>query len=395
MTDSNRKSALIAMSGGVDSSVAAHLMKEAGFVCMGTTMNLYRKDEIGYANSRVCCSRKDIDDAGIVAYQMGIPFEVLDFTEDFKEHIIDKFIKVYEAGGTPNPCIDCNRYMKFDKLLDYACDNGFDYVVTGHYARIEFNDKTGRYELLKALDQSKDQSYVLYSLTQEQLAHTRFPLGGMLKEETRKIAEANGFVNARKRDSQDICFVPDGDYVRFMQDFTGKTYPDGKFVNEEGQVLGDSRNSVKYTIGQRKGLGIAMGKPVYVVDKDMEANTVTLGDEPALFHRSLIAEAMNWISVADLTEPMRVKAKVRYRQAEQWATAYPADWQNGQAGNDGATGDAADGAGIEGNGASGSRIKVVFDEPQRAITAGQALVLYDGDKVVGGGTITGVVSDEE
>ena len=375
MTETGSKTALIAMSGGVDSSVAAHLMKEAGYDCMGVTMNLYRKDEIGYAGSRVCCSRKDIDDAGIVAYQMGMPFEVLDYTEEFKECIINKFIRTYEAGGTPNPCIDCNRYMKFSKLLDFARSRGLNYVVTGHYAQIRFNEETGRYELLKAVDKSKDQSYVLYSLTQDQLAHTQFPLGGMTKDETRKVAGANGFVNAHKRDSQDICFVPDGDYVRFMEDFTGKVYPDGKFIDEDGNVLGDSRNAVKYTTGQRKGLGIAMGRPVYVTRKDMEANTVTLGDEPALFHRGLLAEDMNWISIPELTAPIRVKAKVRYRQTEQPATAYPVR--------------SADGT------LTRERVKVVFDEPQRAITTGQALVLYDGEVVVGGGTITGLVPDSE
>ena len=360
------KTALIAMSGGVDSSVAAHLMKEAGYDCVGCTMDLYRKDEIGYKDSKVCCSRKDIDDAGIVAYQMGMPFEVIDYTEEFKECIIEKFIRVYEEGGTPNPCIDCNRYMKFGGLLDFARSKGLEFVVTGHYAQIEYDEASGRWLLKKAKDPAKDQSYVLYSLTQDQLAHTIFPLGGLTKDETRAIAEENGFVNAHKRDSQDICFVPDGDYVRFMEDYTGKVYPDGKYVDEAGNVLGDSRNAVRYTTGQRKGLGIAMGRPVYVIEKDMEANTVTLGDEPAIFHRVLFAEDMNWISVAELAEPMRVKAKVRYRQKEQWATVYP---------------DGED------------RVRVVFDEPQRAITAGQALVMYDDDIVVGGGTITGVSDD--
>ena len=354
------QTALIAMSGGVDSSVAAYVMQKRGYQCMGTTMRLYRNDEIGLSQYHTCCSQRDIDDAAEVAFDLDIPYEVLDFTLDFKEQIMERFVRTYEAGGTPNPCIDCNRMMKFDKLLAFARKKGLEYVVTGHYARIEYCAASGRYLLKKALDDTKDQSYVLYMLTQEQLAHTLFPLGDTPKTETRRIAEEQGFCNARKHDSQDICFVPDGDYVRFMEQYTGKHYPEGDFLNLAGQPVGRHKGAVRYTLGQRKGLGLAMGAPVYVCGKDMAANTVTVGPKEALYHRSLLAENVNWISIPALTEPMRVKAKTRYRQTEQWATALP---------------------GPEG------KVRLVFDEPQRAMTVGQAAVFYDGDTVVGGGTI--------
>ena len=357
---SRRPGALIAMSGGVDSSVAAWLMQRDGFDCTGVTMRLTRNEAVNTEGLHTCCSERDIEDAAEVAYAMDIPYEVLDFTADFQEKIIDKFIRVYEAGGTPNPCIDCNRYMKFDHLLRWAEAHGLDYVVTGHYARVEQDEATGRWLLKKGLDENKDQSYVLYNLTQEQLAHVRLPLGGLHKSEVRAIAEQQHFVNARKHDSQDICFVPDGDYARFMEDFTGKHYPAGDFLDESGRVVGTHNGAVRYTIGQRKGLGLALGAPVYVCGKDMEKNTVTVGPESELFKTTLIAGDFNWISVPELTAPMRIKAKARYRQVEQPATAYPLE--NGL-------------------------VKVVFDEPQRAITRGQAVVLYDGDVVVGGGTI--------
>lgn len=357
---SQNKRALIAMSGGVDSSVAAYLMKEQGFVCEGTTMRLYRNEDIGLSRFHTCCSQQDIDDASEVAFDLDIPYEVLDFTFDFKEQIIDKFIRTYEAGGTPNPCIDCNRYMKFDRLLRFAAQKGLSYVVTGHYARIEFDPSCGRYLLKKALDETKDQSYVLYTLTQEQLSRTLFPLGSMKKTQVREIAERLGFVNADKHDSQDICFVPDGDYVKFMEQYTGKHYPQGAFLDESGQQIGTHRGAVRYTIGQRKGLGLAMQQPVYVCRKDMEANTVTVGPEASLYSRGLTADEMNWIAFAEPPASFRAKAKTRYRQKEQWATVYPQ----------------ADGS-----------IRLIFDEPQRALTAGQSVVLYQEDLVIGGGTI--------
>ena len=365
MLINKKNSALIAMSGGVDSSVAAYLMLEQGYDCYGTTMRLYRNEDIGLSRFHTCCSQRDIDDASEVAFQLDIPYEVLDFTMDFREQIIGKFIRVYESGGTPNPCIDCNRYMKFDKLLSFAHQKGLNYVVTGHYARSVYDEASDRWLLKKAADDSKDQSYVLYMLTQEQLAHTKFPLGGKTKADVRKLAEGLHFVNARKHDSQDICFVPDGDYAGFMERYTGRRYPEGAFLDQDGTVVGQHRGAIRYTIGQRKGLHLAMGAPVYVCGKDMAANTVYVGPESSLYADTLIAEDMNWISIPRLDRPKRVKAKTRYRQIEQWATAYP------EGEND---------------------IRLVFDEPQRAMTAGQAVVLYDGDTVVGGGTISQVTA---
>ena len=354
------KGVLIAMSGGVDSSVAAWQMLQAGCRCMGATMRLYRNDEVGLSQFHTCCSQRDVDDAAEVAFDLNIPFQVLDYTEEFQEQIIGKFIRVYESGGTPNPCIDCNRYMKFDKLLQYARSQGLDYVVTGHYARIEQDPATGRYLLKKAVDAGKDQSYVLYMLTQEQLAHIRFPLGGMTKAQVRALAERAGFCNARKHDSQDICFVPDGDYGRFMEQFTGKHYAPGPFLDQEGHTVGQHRGAIRYTLGQRKGLGLAMGAPVYVCGKDMAANTVTVGPNSALLRDGLVAGDMNWISIPGPDGPLRVRARTRYQQPEQDATVYPQP----------------DGT-----------VRLEFDRPQRAMTAGQAVVLYDGDLVVGGGTI--------
>ena len=284
-TPDSKPRALIAMSGGVDSSVAAWLMQQAGYDCTGITMRLTRNETLGQSGFHTCCSEKDIEDAAEVAFAMDIPYEVLDFTADFREQIIEKFVRVYEAGGTPNPCIDCNRYMKFRHLLDWAQAHGMEYVVTGHYARVERNEATGRFLLKKGLDEGKDQSYVLYNLTQEQLAHIRLPLGGLHKTEVREIAEQHRFVNARKHDSQDICFVPDGDYARFMEQFTGKHYPAGDFLDQSGKVVGTHSGAVRYTLGQRKGLGLALGAPVYVCGKDMQANTVTVGPESELFDR--------------------------------------------------------------------------------------------------------------
>ena len=324
-TPDSKPRALIAMSGGVDSSVAAWLMQQAGYDCTGITMRLTRNETLGQSGFHTCCSEKDIEDAAEVAFAMDIPYEVLDFTADFREQIIEKFVRVYEAGGTPNPCIDCNKYMKFRHLLDWARAHGMEYVVTGHYARVEQDEATGRFLLKKGLDEGKDQSYVLYNLTQEQLAHIRLPLGGLHKTEVREIAEQHKFVNARKHDSQDICFVPDGDYARFMEDFTGKHYPVGDFLDESGRVVGTHNGAVRYTIGQRKGLGLAMGAPVYVCGKDMQANTVTVGPEEMLFDRIVYADEVNWIAIPELTGPLRVTARTRYHQVEQAATVYPAE----------------------------------------------------------------------
>lgn len=354
MGDYKEKSALIAMSGGVDSAVAAYLMREAGCQCLGVNMRLFQDP--------ACPMREGREDAVQVAAQIGIPCEVLSCTEEFQKQVIEKFIRVYEEGGTPNPCIDCNRCLKFGWLLQEAGMRGLHQVATGHYARTEYNPDTGRYLLKKALDAEKDQTYVLYMLTQRQLAHVCFPLGNMEKREVRKLAESLGFVNAEREESQDICFVPDGDYAAFMERVTGKVYPPGDFVDLQGRVVGRHRGAVRYTLGQRKGLGLAMGEPVYVCGKNMEANTVTVGPESALYSRLVRVRNLNWISIPGLSGPLRVRAKLRYRQQEQWAVARPLS--------------------------NGEEILLEFDEPQRAVTAGQAAVLYDGDTVVGGGTIT-------
>ena len=360
----SQKKALIAMSGGVDSSVAAYLTQQAGFQCTGATMRLFDNSILGQDQESTCCSLDDVEDARSVARRLGFPFYVFNFKDDFEEKVIRKFIHCYECGATPNPCIDCNRYLKFDHLLRRGYELGCDYVVTGHYARIRQDENTGRYLLYKATDLSKDQSYVLYSLTQEQLAHTRFPLGEMTKAEARTIAEEQGFINARKHDSQDICFVPDGDYVAFMERYTGKKYTPGDYLDLQGNVVGQHKGAVSYTLGQRKGLNLAMGTPVYVCAKDMERNTVTVGPNEALFSTTLRAADWNWFPFPTLSEPIRVSAKARYNQPPQPATVYPEE--NGFA-------------------------RVVFEEPQRALTPGQAVVLYDGDMVVGGGTITEVL----
>lgn len=353
--------ALIAMSGGVDSSVAAYLMQQAGFVCAGATMRLYDNAALGCSQESTCCSLEDVEDARSVAYRLGMPYHVFNFTEDFRLQVMDKFVHSYESGLTPNPCIDCNRFLKFDRFLSRAQTLGFDVIATGHYARIRHDGASGRYLLYKAYDERKDQSYVLYMLTQAQLKHIRFPLGEITKAQVREIAQRERFINAKKHDSQDICFVPDGDYTAFMRRYTGKTYPEGNFLDQNGTVVGKHRGAVSYTIGQRKGLGLAMGEPVYVCAKDMAQNTVTVGSNEALYHRALRANHWNWFPFPDLTEPMRVTAKARYRQVEQSATVYPEN---------------------------GGFARVEFDAPQRAITPGQAVVVYDGDMVVGGGTIT-------
>lgn len=353
----NRK-ALIAMSGGVDSSVAALLTKEKGYDCIGATMRLFSNEDAGISTEKACCSQGDTEDARSVAHSLGMPFYVFNFSDDFRSRVIDRFISAYEIGATPNPCIDCNRYMKFDKLYRRAGMLGCDCVVTGHYARIE--KENGRYLLKKAADETKDQSYVLYFLTQEQLAHTQFPLGDMRKAEVRKIAEEHGFVNARKHESQDICFVPHGDYAKIIEMHTNKTYPRGSFIDRGGNILGEHKGIIRYTIGQRKGLGLSLNEPMYVCEKRMSDNTVTLGRNEDLFSKELDAADFNWIAYDHPPGEMRLKAKVRYRQAERWATAKPI---------------------------GADTVHIVFDEPQRAVAKGQAVVLYDNDIVVGGGTI--------
>lgn len=342
--------AMIAMSGGVDSSVAAYLAKQQ-WDCMGATM-------------RLCPGMDDPTDAIDIAKKLDIPFQVFDCREAFSRFVMDSFAKEYEAGLTPNPCVICNRHMKFGLFLQRAMELGCAYIVTGHYARILKDPNSGRYLLAKAADSTKDQSYFLYALTQEQLRHVSFPLGNMSKAQVRQLAQEQGFLNARKKDSQDICFVPDGDYMSFLRKHTGKTYPHGDFLDRGGNVVGKHNGLPGYTIGQRKGLGIALGTPAYVCAKDPLANTVTVGTNEDLMAKGLLANDWFFFPFPALTKPIRIQAKTRSRMIEQPATAYP--MENGY-------------------------VRVEFDSPQRAITPGQAVVLYDQDLVIGGGTITQVI----
>lgn len=340
---------LVAMSGGVDSSVAAWLAQQNGARCGGITLRLWDNG-----------TDDPIQDASAVAKRLGMDFHTLDAREEFKANVVSDFIRCYEAGLTPNPCIQCNKHLKFAYLLDKALELGYDAIATGHYARIRQDENTGRYLLYKALDEKKDQSYFLACLDQRQLARARFPLGALTKEQVRLVAEQQQFINAKKKDSQDICFVPDGDYKAFMERYTQKSYPCGSFLDLAGNVVGTHKGAVGYTLGQRKGLGLAMGAAVYVCAKDMAANTVTVGSEDRLFSPTLWADSWNWLPFETLNEPIRVMAKARSRHIPQPATAYP-----------------------EENG----KVRVEFDEPQRAITPGQTVVLYDADMVVGSGTI--------
>lgn len=350
------------MSGGVDSSVTAMLLREQGYEVMGVTLKLFSDDDIVTAEKegKTCCALSDVEDARSVARRLGFEHLVFNFRDNFRECVMKNFAESYLRGLTPNPCIECNRHVKFDKMLRRALELDYDYIATGHYAVNEYDEKSGRYILKRPKDRTKDQTYVLYSLTQEQLAHTLFPLGSLEKSEVRRLAESAGLVNSAKPDSQDICFVPDGDYVSFIKQFTGAEVNGGDFVGTDGGILGRHKGIINYTIGQRKGLGIALGKPAYVVKKDVESNTVTLGDEKDLYTDSLVAVDVNLISVAEISAPMRVTAKTRYSQHEQSAVVT-----------------------YIGNG----EYRVDFDEPQRAVTSGQAVVFYDGDVVVGGGTI--------
>lgn len=352
--------ALIAMSGGVDSSVAACLIKEQGYDATGITLKLFDNEDIGEKKEKTCCSLDDIDDARNVCRKIGIPYYVYNFKDSFKENVIDRFIFAYENGCTPNPCIDCNRYIKFEKLMQRADELDFDYVVTGHYSVIEYDEGLQRYLLRKSPDVTKDQSYVLYSLTQRQLSRTLLPLGKLTKHEVRKIAEKYNLINAQKHDSQDICFVPDGDYAKFIEQYTGRKYDFGDFVDESGNVLGTHKGIIRYTIGQRKGLGLALPHPMYVKEKDIANNKVILCDNDRLFSKELYAKDINLIAYEKLDKPLHIKARVRYNQPEQDATVEQL---------------------------SDNRLHIVFDKPQRAISKGQAVVLYDGDVVIGGGTI--------
>ena len=348
------KNVLVAMSGGVDSSAVAYMVKGKYPLCVGATMLLHSNESQG------CVSLADIDDAKSVCQRLKIEHRVVDFSKDFDKYVINSFITAYENGATPNPCIECNFHLKFDRLLEYAEENGFDAIATGHYAIIEYSDKYGRLVLKKAKDLSKDQSYVLYRIKQEKLPRVLFPLGKVTsKSETRELATQIGLDVSTKKDSQDICFIPDGDYAKFIESYTGKTYPPGDFIRFDGKYLGKHKGIIRYTIGQRKGLGLALDRSMFVVEKNLDTNTVIIGDTEHLMKRELWADNLNLLAVDKIDTPMKVKAKIRYKQEEKEAVAM---MENGL-------------------------LHVVFDEPQRAICKGQSVVLYDGDIVIGGGII--------
>ena len=359
----NTKKVVIGMSGGVDSSVAAALLKEQGYEVIGLTMRLWDGEEKeGECLESACCSHSAVMDAKYVCYKLGIEHYVMDFRKEFEADVIDYFVSEYKSGRTPNPCIACNKYLKFDAMLKKAELLGADYIATGHYAKIGYDESSKRYLLKRAKSEKKDQTYALYSLTQNQLAKTLMPLGQLEnKEETRLIAERLGLLTAKKPDSMEICFVPDKDYASFINRRTNEEMPCGDFVDTEGNVLGKHKGIIHYTVGQRKGLGMTFGKPMFVVKIDAEKNQVILGEKGSEFSKELFASNLNFIPFETPTEPISVNAKVRYSAKEAPATVT----------------------------VKNSVARVIFDSPQRAVTPGQAVVFYepDGENVIGGGTI--------
>lgn len=351
---------VVGMSGGVDSSVAAYLLKEQGYEVIGVTMQIWQEEEQAVQEENGgCCGLSAVDDARRVAAQLDIPYYVMNFREPFKENVIDYFVDEYLKGRTPNPCIACNRYVKWESLLQRSLAIGADYIATGHYAKV-VKLSSGRYTLERSATLAKDQTYALYNLTQEQLKRTLMPVGQYAKEEIRGIAQKIGLQVASKPDSQDICFVPDGDYASYIKEAVGAEVPEGNFVTPDGIVLGRHKGIIHYTVGQRKGLGLALGYPAFVLEIRPETNEVVIGSHAESMADSLRANQLNFMLIEDLTEPLHVFAKIRYNHKGVWAT-------------------------IEKTGED--ELLCTFDEPQRAVTPGQAVVFYDGDYVLGGGTI--------
>ena len=360
MTLSDKPKVVVGMSGGVDSSMAAALLKEEGYDVIGVTLQIWKS--AGPEVEGGCCSISAIDDARRVAFQLGIPHYVLNFRSYFEETVVDYFTESYLTGFTPNPCLACNRYVKFGELLRKARGLGAEYIATGHYAQVLRDPDSGRFLLSKGADESKDQTYALYMLTQEQLAHTLFPLAEYTKEHVREMARERGLLAvADKPDSQEICFVPDDDYASFVKERVGQKTVLGNFVDQEGRVLGQHRGLINYTIGQRKGLGVTFGKPMFVIGLSPERNEVVLGEGPEVYTDTLWVTDLNWIAIEDLVEPLEVEGKIRYKAHPAPAVVYPPGLTQ--------------------------PLKVVFDSPQRAVTPGQAVVFYHGDIVVGGGKI--------
>ena len=359
MSFAHKSTAMVAMSGGVDSAVAAHLMQSAGYAVTGVTMKLYRDGEPRPHADGGEDDSPDILRARRVAAALDIPHLVCHLEHTFCTRVVDEFVRAYLAGETPNPCVTCNKTVKFGALIDFADAHSLSVVATGHYARIEQNEG-GICTVRRALDTTKDQSYMLWSLGQDVLRRVRLPLGGLCKSEVRELAAAQGFTNAHERDSQDICFIPDGNYVDFIRRYAGHTPTPGHFVDADGRVLGEHAGMLHYTIGQRKGLGVAFGRPVYVLDKNARTGEVVLGDNEALLRRTLSAHSVNWISGVTPEGALRVQAKIRYAHDAADATV----WQTDE-----------------------DHIRVEFDTPQRAIARGQSVVLYDGDVLLGGGII--------
>ena len=364
MSTSQGKRVLMAMSGGVDSSVSALVLRDAGYKVEGVTLKLFDNEDAcidaEIDDEKSCCSLKDAEDARQVCLELGLPHFVYNFSRTFNADVIDRFCDGYLRGETPNPCIDCNRYVKFAALQQRRRDLSYDYVATGHYARRQFNDETGRFELLRGLDANKDQSYVLFHLTQDTLKHMLFPLGDLTKPEVRKLAMTHGFINAEKAESQDICFVPDGDYATFIGKRTGEMFEPGDIVNREGKVLGRHNGLIHYTIGQRKGIGVAAPEPLYVFKKDMNRNELVVDTNSNTLCSQIEVRDVNFISRASLNSPECFSVKTHYRQQARTATVEQLDDR---------------------------MVRIIFESPQRACAPGQAAVVYDGDKVVCGGTI--------